>query len=199
MTLSIAHQDVLAELLNIGVGKAASVLNEMIDSHVALSVPSIKIITQDALFNEFRVTEDKRLAAVCLEFSGGFEGATSLIFTTPCAMKLVEALTGETLADDDPMDSVRTGTLVEVGNILINGVMGSIANILDTNIEYQVPNFLEGTIHDLIQCPKNITNAQIILAKTTLEVEKFKVQGDILLYLEVITLSKLISSLQNGE
>lgn len=197
MELSVIHQDALTELLNIGVGRAASVLNQMIDSHVDLSIPAIKVINLRELISALNITPEERLASVCLEYTGGFTGATSLVFTTPCARRLVEALTGGETLETDEVDSIRMGSLIEVGNIMVNGIMGSIANILETHIEYQVPSYLEGTIEDLVAQTDAKEDHPVILARTSLAVQQHEVLGDILLFLELDTFDFLIRSLED--
>ncbi len=41
------------------------------------------------------------------------------------------------------MDALRAGTFCEVGNIVLNGVMGSISNMLNFDFDYSVPEYLE--------------------------------------------------------
>ena len=197
MALTGEHLDTLTELLNVGVGRAADVLNQMIEAHVTLSVPSVRVVEPGDLVDQFFVDPKERLSSVCMEFAGGFAGATSMVFTMPCAVNLVEALTGERAEGSNEMDSMRMATLIEVGNILINGVMGSIANILDTHIEYQVPQYTEGTVGQLVQDAEDpsASRRQVVVARTKMTIDRFEVVGDIVLCVELGTLGVLIDSL----
>ena len=45
--ISPENNDTLKEILNIGVGKSADILNSMLGSHIKLSVPEIEIVKDD--------------------------------------------------------------------------------------------------------------------------------------------------------
>ena len=83
-----------------------------------------------------------RHAAVHLSFHGPFDGTTSLVFSQDSANKLVDILTGQG-ADDGDFDEVKRGVLSEVGNIVVNGVMGSISNMLECRLNYSIPSYIE--------------------------------------------------------
>ena len=71
MQLTADQIDALQELVNIGVGRAANMLNEMLETRILLQVPFIKILSPLDLKQELegRFSEDY-LAAVRLGFSG---------------------------------------------------------------------------------------------------------------------------------
>lgn len=191
MVLTSDQTDALKELLNIGVGKAAAVLNEMIESHVSLQVPSLRIALVDQLENEFSALGQSQLASVSLGFHGAFTGDAMLVFPTDSAAKLVSILTGEEPESPD-LDSIRIGAITEVGNILMNGVMGSIGNILDQPITYSIPTYREDTIDRLLTSGELETKAAALLAETRFTVEKLRIEGDIILAFEVGSFDALL-------
>ena len=60
------------------------------------------------------------------------------------------ALTGEVPAAPS-LNAVMAGTLNEIGNIVINGVIGTIGNILAKPFDFSVPNYVEGKLQELLQ------------------------------------------------
>ena len=54
-----------------------------------------------------------------MTFQGGLDGCAFLVFPHTSAARLLSAVTGDDAGGDD-MDSLRSGALTEVGNILIN-------------------------------------------------------------------------------
>ena len=54
-SLSELERDALAELSNIAMARAASSLRKMVDHEVALSVPSVEILTHDAAISQARL------------------------------------------------------------------------------------------------------------------------------------------------
>uniref|UniRef100_A0ACD5GZE0 Uncharacterized protein n=1 Tax=Desertifilum tharense IPPAS B-1220 TaxID=1781255 RepID=A0ACD5GZE0_9CYAN len=51
-----------------------------------------------------------------------------MIFPTESASTLVSLLTGEKPGTPD-LEAVKIGTLLEVGNIVLNGVVGTVSNL----------------------------------------------------------------------
>ncbi len=197
MELTPDQIDALKELINIGVGRAAGVLNEMTQSHIHLQVPFIKIVSPEELKMDMGDLDRGRLSSVQLGFKGSFSGIAALIFPTDSAAKLVAVITGDERTDTD-LDSLRIGTLTEVGNIVLNGVMGSIGNVLEHRINYSVPTYMEDTINNLLFSKNPVPNAMILLAQTRFTIEQLQVQGDIMLFFDVGSLDTFIATIDKS-
>ncbi|MEC4888276.1 MAG: chemotaxis protein CheC [Scytonema sp. PMC 1070.18] len=194
MKVTEEQLDALQELINIGVGRAASLLNEMVDSHIRLEIPFVKVLTATDAYEELLTRfQDDNLAAVRLGFTGSFYGTAGLIFPTESASTLVAVLTGEEPGSAD-LDAVKIGTLSEIGNIVINGVMGSISNVLLQHMNYTLPIYLEDTIENLL-LPTNESTSKILIAQARFAIEKLEIIGDILLIFEVSTFDALIAAI----
>lgn len=196
MKLTAEQVDALRELINIGVGKAAGVLNQMIQSHIRLQVPFVQVLSPAEYEEAFHELGKDRVSAVKLGFSGSFSGTAELVFPTESASNLVAVLTGEEPGTPD-LDSVRSGTLSEVGNILLNGVMGSIGNVLRRQITYSLPHYIEDNIENLI-CPTGSENpSTVLMARTRFMVEQLQIEGDVILLFEVGSFDALLASLDS--
>ncbi len=188
--------EALKELINIGIGRGASILNTMLKSHIILQVPLVKILEQAELIRLTDSFGPDRLAAVELGFKGAFAGNTLLIFPRDTASKLVDTLLGEEQIGDD-MDSIRAGTLCEIGNIVLNGVIGSLANVLKINFKYTVPNFIEENLGNLFGQHIHQKNVTVLLTKTRFIVEKLDIEGDIFIFFSVPALDTLLRSIDD--
>jgi len=198
MNPSAEQIDGLRELINIGVGRAASILNTMLASHIVLQVPFVKFLNPGDFKNEIEYLGREHLAAVELGFKGIFSGSSQLIFTAETAHKLVTTLVGDNPVDEDDIDVIKAGTLSEIGNIVLNGVMGSISNMLKIHLDYSVPNYLEGNADALLLRPGiESPDRTIILARTRFFVEKLQIDGDIALFFEVIIFNKLLDAVKS--
>jgi chemotaxis protein CheC len=188
--------EVLQELINIGIGKAAGMLNEMLDTHIILQVPIIRIISQQDIEGELGELSGNTLSAVRMRFKGSFSGNALLLFPPDSANNLVSVLTGEDSFEDD-MDAIRTGTLTEIGNILINCVMGSISNAFGKQLSYSVPSYIEDSLLNMLQRNnEDARNATIILASTHFIIEEHLINGDIILFFEVGSFDALLDCIE---
>ena len=191
MKISADETDALRELINIGVGRAAGALNDMVGAHVQLRVPSVRLVSTDDVRELMGSIGEQKLAAVRLDFAGGIEGAATLVFPTDSASKLVAMLTGEKVGTPD-LDSLRAEALTEVGNVLLNGVMGSITNVLRQHITYQIPTYSEETPTDLVEGVLSQDEATVLWAETHFlvgqshfSVEQETIEGDVTLLFDV--------------
>ena len=188
--------DVLQELINIGIGRAAGMLNEMLDTHVILQVPIIRILSRHDLELELGGISGNTLAAVQMGFKGPFSGNALLLFPPDSANNLVSVLTGEDSVEDD-MDAIRTGTMTEIGNIVINGVMGSISNAIEKQLSYSVPSYIEDSLLNILyQNGEAVRENTIILARTHFIIEKHFIYGDIILIFEVGSFDALMGCVE---
>lgn len=194
MDITSRQIDVLKELINIGVGKAAGILNEMVRFHVVLQVPFVKLLTHHQLSSEMKELGRYRIAAVRLGFKGPFAGTAALVFPPESALKLVSVLTGEEPGSPD-LDSVRAGTLTEVGNIVINGVMGSLGNILKKHINYSLPTYIEDTIDNLLVDNDAGPDPTVLLVRTTFSIRQLQIDGDVILLFEVGSFDALLTAI----
>ena len=196
MNLTPDQIDALKELINIGIGRAAGMLNEMVKSRVYLQVPSVRVFSILEAKNELDKLGIDRLAAVQLQFKGPFSGTAALVFPPESASNLVAVLTGEDLGTYD-LDSARAGTLSEVGNIVINGVMGSVGNVLKERINYSFPKYIEDTTESILAQSDLDPNGAVLLARTRFTVKELQVEGDIILVFEVGSFHTLLASIDS--
>ncbi|MDX8407975.1 MAG: hypothetical protein R8L58_06275 [Mariprofundaceae bacterium] len=193
MILTDEQRDVLTELINIGVWHAASTLNVLIGHKVSLVVPEVKILAMDQLSEALPEQTRQSLATVSMKFHGDFDGYSSLIFPTDSASILITSLTDEA-PDSDELDEMRSGTLTEVGNILLNGVMGSISNMLNTTLGYCVPEYHETSMHKLVQ--RNCGDADtFLLARTNFAIDNLKVEGYVIMFFRIESFHRLMKTI----
>lgn len=191
MNVTDEQIDALKQLINIGVGSGAEVLNTILNSHVQLQIPFLKVLSPKELELEMETHAVERLLTVNLGFTGSFLGNAELVFPSESASRLIIALTGEDseYSDDDPM---RACALTEVGNIVLNAVMGSVSNLLNLSLIYSVPVYDEGDFQRLMVTNTTKFDTVILLARTRFMVEALEIEGDILLFLEVGSFDKLL-------
>ena len=65
--------DALTELVTLGIGRSAEVLNLILNSHIDLSAPVIRILDAGDL-PEALEADDKRLSAISMRYNGSMDG-----------------------------------------------------------------------------------------------------------------------------
>jgi chemotaxis protein CheC len=197
MKFSEFQLDALTEMINIGVGQAAGILNTMLDSHIVLRVPAVKLLSKEELEENSQTLGKSMLSAVQLGFSGPFKGNTSLVFPTESAIKLVFLLTGEDESSPD-LDEIMIGALTEVGNIVLNGVMGVIGNEIKERIYYSVPVYVNSMSEILSSTKGTVVDDQIVWMQTHFTIEEHQIDGDIIILFQIGSLNQLLDALEGN-
>jgi chemotaxis protein CheC len=137
------ERDALTELANIGVSRAAANLRDMVGHQVILSVPGIALVTRDRAATLLGERETGVLVAVHQAFVGDFSGRVLLIFPESNSLELVRAVGGGDLQLEDIID-LEQEALAETGNIILNGCLATIANILQRTLIVSLPEVIRG-------------------------------------------------------
>ena len=136
--------DALTELVNIGVSRAAASLREMVgQQEVLLSVPNVALVSRTEAIELLERRETSRLVAVHQIFEGDINGRALLIFPETNSLELVRAVTGGELSLDDIIE-LEQEALAETGNIILNGCLATIANMLHRSLKMSLPEILRG-------------------------------------------------------
>lgn len=193
MIISDKQLDILQELINIGVGKAASLFNQIIDAHINLKVPYIKFLSSSELIDQNYGEETQSI--VQMSFKGLIGGTISLLLSPESAKVLVSVLTEEDV-DSVDFDSIHGSTLTEIGNIILNGVMGTLANLLQEHLSYNVPIYSESKTEWLFK-EIEVKNTIILVVGARFEVDEYSIEGEILIIIELASFNKLIEAIDN--
>ena len=79
--------------------------------------------------------------------------------------------------------------------MIINGVMGSIGNVLDQPLDYEVPYYAEEEIEGLLLNEKSLDSGSVLLAPAHFNIEQLQIQGDILLFFDVGSFQMLLKAI----
>lgn len=195
MLLTENQLDLLKELLNIGIGKSSATLHELVNLPIKLSVPEVQLYLFEDFNKMLEAQKEDKFLSVKMEFHGKFSGLSQIVFPVESAQNLVYILTGV----DNPaaeFDELMTGTLSEVANMLLNGVIGTMGNLLSDHFEYSIPIYQEDTWNGFLR--NNMTGSSFILyGNSHFEVSDKDIKGDIILIFEMPSLLTLIQTLDN--
>ena len=141
--LTELEQDALTEVVNIGVSRAAAALRKMVGHQVLLSVPAVEIVTKAKAATLLGERESDDLVAVKQSFEGAFSGRAMLIFPEKNSLELARAVTGDELSYEDLLD-MEQEALAETGNIILNGCLATMANMLRRPLTMSIPKVCRG-------------------------------------------------------
>ena len=185
------ERDALAELANIGVSRAAANLREMVGQQVLLSVPAVAIITRDRAAQIVGDQANGDLVAVQQAFAGDFSGRVLLIFPETNSLELVRAVTGGELPLEDIID-LEQEALAETGNIILNGCLATIANVLHRTMRMSLPSIVRGDGAKLFEVNEVGSGGQFVLfLYIDFNIKKRNVHGFIALLMDLPSIAAL--------
>lgn len=196
MDISEEVLDGIRELVTIGVGHSAGMLNELTKAHVTLTVPEIQIFEQisDGILRSADIgINPGDTSQVFLSFSGECSGSLSLIIPNMSAINLVILLTGEDGSPDE-MDALRIETLLEVGNIIISSFMSSFSILLSSHLSFLFPGYQTG-IWKIASQTFDSKPEIGILARTRFQVQHKEIEGFLLFLLTRASFERLEESI----
>ncbi|MEA1980131.1 MAG: chemotaxis protein CheC [candidate division Zixibacteria bacterium] len=198
--LSEIQLDALKEVINIGIGKAGSALSELIGSKVHLKVPIVGTCPINDFGNVLKLENEEEIVSVDQGFSGALAGDAVLIFPQDSGSSLTCELCGEEELGD--IAAERESALLEVGNIILNGVLGSMSNIFNESLAFDLPVYNESVLTKLItrlgKEPEVVTgSAKALFARADFSISTLQVTGNVLLIFEINSFEKLITAIDN--
>lgn len=199
--LNPMQKDVLTEIVNVYIGKAASLLSEMTGRRVNLCVPEAELIS----LSDLKKSDQPFLAFFSLghivsssiRFGYDFQGKAFLTFPVEQVKILVHACLGENLpAENDEAEIKLIDTdfdvLREIANIILNAVVGGFGNLLETKLEYSLPEVELIFVSESDQKILFENEAYILVLHTAFSLSDTTIKGIILIVLSMNSVTQLL-------
>jgi len=198
LKLTSDQSDILSEIVNIGIGRAAASLSDLVGKKIDLFIPHITLSSVEELNSHFPSLSGTPKTMVLQEFSGKLSGRAILAFPQKSSLQLAQIL-GELDSEPEELDLDLCGILTEVGNIVLNGVLGSMGNLLESNLEYTVPElaFTNNLVELLTQTDmsENSDNVLVLLADARFHVAESEINGSLIIVFKIGDIQNAIDQL----
>src|SRR3989338_7419602 len=189
--LSELQLDALTEIFNIGAGRAASSLSEIVGEEVKLSVPRVKLYQSSEINAEVLSLNSPRVGAVKQSFSGPFDADAMLLFTEERAMEIVHDMMGSQVGIEE-MVEFEQEAMCELGNIILNACLSSMADILKLTLDSSLPAYSVGETDTILRQIVSEANQPVMLVlHIDLAIEKRLSQGYLVFLLSSSSLREL--------
>lgn len=199
--LTPLQKDVLAEILNVQLGKSASLLSEMVNQKIILSVPEVDL-KKGAEFNlsvlrKNSMFEAKDFVVTSVAFGKEFAGNALVIFPDENANVLVKACLGDEGNDAAAgLSNMDADVIKEICNIILNSIVGEFGNLLDRRLEYT--SFQLGYSIESLDDQRFIpADSQVLLLFTSFLLTKSQIRGVILIALSSSSFDMLLHKIDN--
>lgn len=193
--LTDLQTDALAEVFNVGAGHAAASLSEIVGDEVQLSVPSVTFCRRDQLGKSLQSLQAERLGAVRQDFSGPFVINASLLFTEDKALEIVREMLGSQVTVDD-LPEFEQEAMCELGNIILNACMASIADMLGVEMTSTLPEYRVDRMHLVLdELTSDVRHPVVLLLHIDLTIERSETHGALVFLLSSASFDDLIAAI----
>lgn len=190
--LSELQLDALIEIFNVGAGRAAASLSEIVASEVQLSVPSIKLYRVSEINADILSLNGPRLGAVRQSFSGPFNADALLLFTEDRALEIAHDMMGSHVSVEEVAEFEQEA-MCELGNIILNACLSSMADMLDLSLKSSLPAYSVGSVDAIMQpIVSKESEALVLVLHIELAIKKHQSQGSLIFLLSSSSLQQLL-------
>ena len=191
-------RDALAEAFNMALGEASQQFAELVNEEIELSVPSVELVSRSALVDKLGASgsdgERTSLCRIAQRFACAkreIDTTAILLFPEAGSLEIVRQMLGEDMAGDR-QNELEQDALAEIGNIIINSCMNSLAHIFEREMTGSLPDVRTGPAQDLFASDGKDEGA-ILLARIGMRMSTRKVSGHVIFMMDLPSLQVSIN------
>lgn len=194
-------EDILKEIININVGQAASLLSEMVNKKIELKVPKLRILDGETDFTHTDCPNLLKgaLMVSSIKFENELNGKAELIFPANHIKKLTSLCTGEECFDLETFTDTDFDVIKELGNIILNAVIGGLGNFLNMAIDYSMPEVKLFDTIEVQEVLKKKKKANILILFVNFKIGGTQVNGALIVTFTIDSMRDLMDKLDEVE
>jgi chemotaxis protein CheC len=195
LSLNELQHDALGEVFNIGVGRAAASLSQIVNDEVLLTAPDVSLVHVDRAAALLRSSELQQFSSVSQTFSGPFEAQAMLVFPESNALEIVRLMLGPHITIEE-LSEFEQEAMCEIGNIILNACMSSLADIFHVCFTSTLPLHRFGDTENL-PVLEGDEDQMVLLLQVDMVISQQCIRGHILFLLSVVSMSSLLACLDD--
>jgi len=192
--LTELENDALIEIFNIGVGQAAASMSAIVNEAVRMSVPSISFIprAEAARLLGSNDAVPERICGVSQHYAGAFETEAILMFPEDKSLEIVRLMVGETVPLKE-LTEMEQEAMCEIGNIMLNSCVGTLANIFQRELQGSLPRYHIGTSDEILNATSagSQSDSVVLMLHIDFVLEKHQIHGYVAFVLAIAALHDL--------
>ncbi len=190
--LTDLQHDALVEIFNLGVGQAASAMSRIVNEEVIMSVPLIAFQSRAEVARTLGSDEGRRICAITQHFEGAFNTEAFLMFPEEKSLEIVRLMVGQSLSLEE-LSEMEQEAMSEIGNIILNSCMGTLANASGKELHGSLPTYHVGTSEDILGVSGKEWDGLVLTLKIDFKIEKHQIHGYVAFLLDMPALHDLQS------
>lgn len=204
MKLNPMKYDILKEIFNVGVGKSASLLSEIVNRRILLNVPHLELVDFDKSANDIhpQVMPEGTLVVSSIRFRKKLAGVANLIFPADKMRQFLNLCQGEDAGfypENDQFDDIDLDIIREVANIVLNSIVGELGNYLNLELNFTLPQVQLLGQQDFLVDLRHEEKLFRLMLFITFTIDETEINGAIIMDMTINSLHELINTLEKME
>ena len=188
--------DALKEVGNISMCHATTSLSQMVNKRIEISLPELKFVP---LVEVVELVKNKKpVVGIVLGMNDEVKGYMLLMFTHDTAKNLAK-LVMESSSGGEDFDEMEISALQEIANIMCGSYISTLSDFLGIKIGLTIPAYIfdmsEAIVDQIVGMMSQDVN-EVLFIDTEFYIDKEKVDGDILIFTESESMSKMLGAVE---
>lgn len=192
------ERDIIREILNIGLARAADSFAIIAKERVLLEVPNIDLLMGDDIRHRVRDYQSRHVA-IQSDIRGDFNGTTLMFFSGQHVQRLSRVCLRMQTDESLEVNELQESLLLEISNIITGALVTQLANILKANIYGAPPTAPRGDITDAMQAlmPEQQLQPLIFSVITQFSDKDNMVELPLMLFFDRVTFLKILEIIRS--
>ena len=139
------ERDIIREILNIGLARAADSFAAIAQERVLLEVPSLELVRASDILKLISSYQSSHVA-IQSDIKGDFNGTTLMFFSGQHLQRLSKVCLRMNVGDELAVNEMQESLLLEISNIITGALVTQLANILKAKIYGAPPRTAQGDL-----------------------------------------------------
>ncbi|OUS26245.1 hypothetical protein A9Q99_18600 [Gammaproteobacteria bacterium 45_16_T64] len=187
--------DMLCEAFNIGAHKSAKALSDLTSHSAELAIPQVKEVLASTLYSALTFSQTTDIVCIRLPMSDSIDGHAELVLTKKHADNLANLCLPRNIPEA-MLPEVRQEMLAEIGNILLHACFGTVANMLNIDVDLSTPTIHHMKTNSLAVGVGASDDEKALAVDACLTLEGVDVEGFIVIYVGTESISKIKKYIQ---
>ena len=192
------ERDIIREILNIGLARAADSFAVIAQERVLLEVPNIDLLMSDDILHRVRDYQTRHVP-IQSDIRGDFNGTTLMFFSGQHVQRLSRVCLRMQTTESLELNELQESLLLEISNIITGALVTQLANILKASIYGAPPIAPKGDIAENLQSllPEQQLQPLIFSVITQFSDRDNTVELPLMLFFDRVTFGKILEIIRS--
>jgi len=198
LSMTELERDIIREILNIGLARAADSFAVIAQERVLLEVPSIDLLISNDILAKVREYQSRHVP-IQSDIRGDFNGTTLMFFSGQHVQRLSRVCLRMQTTETLEVNELQESLLLEISNIITGALVTQLANILKANIYGAPPIAPRGDIAESMQSlvPEQQLQPLIFSVITQFSDRDNMVELPLMLFFDRVTFEKILEIIRS--